>query len=146
MVFGTRPEAIKMCPVIKEFEKRDNIQVVVCATGQHDKMLEQVLDIFDIRPDYNLKIMKVEQNLLDITMLILEKLKIILLKEKPDVLVVHGDTTSAYAAALTGFYLKIPIAHIEAGLRTYNKYSPFPEEFNRQSIFCLRLRKKQKQI
>lgn len=134
MVFGTRPEAIKMCPVIKEFEKRENIQVVVCATGQHDKMLEQVLDIFDIRPDYNLKIMKVEQNLLDITMLILEKLKIILLKEKPDVLVVHGDTTSAYAAALTGFYLKIPIAHIEAGLRTYNKYSPFPEEFNRQSI------------
>lgn len=133
-VFGTRPEAIKMAPVVKELESREGIQSVVCVTAQHRGMLDQVLDVFDIKPDYDLDIMKPGQTLAYITSAVLNGIEEIILKEKPDVVLVHGDTTTAMAAALAAFYHQIPVGHVEAGLRTYDKNSPFPEEMNRQVI------------
>lgn len=134
VVFGTRPEAIKMCPLIKEFYQREDIKAIVCVTGQHKDMLEQVLDAFQIIPDYNLGIMKENQTLFDITINILEKIKSVMMKEDPDVVLVHGDTTTTFVTALAAYYLKIKLGHVEAGLRTYNISSPFPEEFNRQAV------------
>lgn len=134
LVFGTRPEAIKMCPVVQELYRRKNIETIVCVTGQHEEMLQQVLDIFKIHTEYNLAIMQSGQTLFDITELVMEGLKEVLEKERPQMVLVHGDTTTAYAAALSCFYMRIPIAHVEAGLRTYDMYSPYPEEFNRQAI------------
>lgn len=134
IVFGTRPEAIKMCPLVNELKICSGFDVKVCVTGQHRQMLEQVLKIFNVSPDYDLSIMKEKQSLFHITTEILNKLHIILMKENPDIVLVHGDTTTAFSAALASFYLGIPIGHVEAGLRTYNSISPFPEEFNRQSI------------
>ena len=133
LVFGTRPEAIKMCPLVKELNKRKNIKTIVCATGQHREMLNQVLDRFEVVPDYNLKIMQDKQTLFDITINILERIKSVLEEVKPDIVLVHGDTTTTFVTALAAFYLQIPVGHVEAGLRTYNIYSPFPEEFNRQA-------------
>lgn len=133
-VFGTRPEAIKMCPLVKELKKSKRLETVVCVTGQHREMLWQVLDIFGIVPDHDLDIMKKGQDLFDITAAVLKGMKAVLEKEKPDVVLVHGDTTTAYAAALAAFYMQIPVGHVEAGLRTHDMYSPFPEEFNRQGI------------
>lgn len=133
-VFGTRPEAIKMCPVIKELELRDNIESVVCLTGQHEEMLSQVVDLFGITPDYNLHIMKKNQGLSLMTSVILQMLDDIMASENPDIVLVHGDTSSSFAAALSAFYHHIRIGHIEAGLRTYNLQSPYPEEFNRQAV------------
>ena len=134
LVFGTRPEAIKMCPLVLELKKRSKIQCVVCVTGQHRQMLNQILDAFHVEPDYDLAIMKEKQTLADVTSNILDKMTLILDKEKPDVVLVHGDTSSAYSAALACFYKQIPVGHVEAGLRTYDMFSPYPEEFNRQSI------------
>ena len=134
LVFGTRPEAIKMCPLIKELKTRISFRVLVCVTGQHRKMLDQVLEIFNVVPDYDLSIMKPNQTLFDITVNILENIKRIIEKERPDIVLVHGDTSTTFATALAAFYLHIPIGHVEAGLRTYNIYSPYPEEFNRQSV------------
>lgn len=134
LVFGTRPEAIKMCPLINELKLRKNVKTIVCVTGQHQQMLDQVLTTFNVIPDYNLSIMKKNQTLFDITTSILTKLKIILEEIKPDVVLVHGDTSTTFVTALACYYLQIPIGHIEAGLRTYNIYSPFPEEFNRQAV------------
>ena len=134
LVFGTRPEAIKMCPLVIEFKKRKNIQTIVCVTGQHRQMLDQVLETFGVVPDYDLSIMKNGQNLFDISSTILEKIRIVLLQVKPDVVLVHGDTSTTFIATLACFYLQIPVGHVEAGLRTYNIYSPFPEEFNRQAV------------
>ena len=130
-VFGTRPEAIKMCPLVKELEQAKNIQSIVCLTGQHKEMLQQVIDIFGTKADYNLNIMKPAQTLTTITSSILEGMEPILIKEKPDIVLVHGDTTTSFAVALAAFYQQIPVGHVEAGLRTYDKYSPFPEEMNR---------------
>ena len=134
LIFGTRPEAIKMCPLVKELQSRDRIKTLVCVTGQHRTMLEQVLNVFNVRPDYDLSIMKNEQTLFDITTEILMKIKDVLEKEKPDVVLVHGDTTTTFATALACFYLQISVGHVEAGLRTYNIASPYPEEFNRQVV------------
>ncbi|MGL4644248.1 MAG: non-hydrolyzing UDP-N-acetylglucosamine 2-epimerase [Vagococcus fluvialis] len=134
LIFGTRPEAIKMGPLVKELEKHHDIETIVCVTGQHREMLDQVLSIFDIVPQYDLEIMKHKQDLFDVTINILEKLKLVLEKEKPDMVLVHGDTSTTYAAGLASFYLRIPVGHVEAGLRTHNIYSPYPEEFNRQSV------------
>lgn len=135
LVFGTRPEAIKMCPLVLELKKNKNFNVKVCVTGQHKQMLEQVLKAFKVKPDYDLQIMKERQTLADVTNAILsEKFCDILQKEKPDVVLVHGDTTTTFAAALQCFYLGIKVGHVEAGLRTYNIHSPFPEEFNRQAV------------
>ena len=134
LVFGTRPEAIKMCPLVNELEKRKNIETVVCVTGQHKEMLDQVLDIFDVTPQYNLAIMQNKQTLFDITNNILNGIKKVLEQERPDVVLVHGDTSTTFATALACFYLQIPVGHVEAGLRTYNLYSPFPEEFNREAV------------
>ncbi len=134
LVFGTRPEAIKMCPLVNELKTRKNIETVVCVTGQHRQMLDQVLDVFNIKPDYDLSIMKQKQNLFDVTINILEKIKEVLEKERPDVVLVHGDTSTTFVTALACFYLQIPVGHVEAGLRTYNIYSPYPEEFNRQAV------------
>lgn len=134
LIFGTRPEAIKLCPLIQELKKRKNIETVVCVTGQHREMLDQVLDVFHIEPDYDLAIMKKGQTLHDITTGILYSTKEILLKVQPDIVLVHGDTSTAFAAALSCFYMKIPVGHVEAGLRTYDLTSPFPEEFNRQAV------------
>lgn len=134
LVFGTRPEAIKMCPVVNELKKRDGIRTIVCVTGQHKEMLEQVLKVFNVEPDYNLAIMKSGQTLFDITSNILIKIKDVLTEVKPDVVLVHGDTSTTFVTALACFYLQIPIGHVEAGLRTYNIYSPYPEEFNRQAV------------
>ena len=134
LVFGTRPEAIKMCPVVKELKTRENIQTVVCVTGQHRQMLDQVLETFDVMPDYDLSIMKDKQTLFDVTTNILNGIKAILEKERPDVVLVHGDTSTTFTTALACFYLQIPVGHVEAGLRTYNIYSPYPEEFNRQAV------------
>lgn len=134
LVFGTRPEAIKMCPLVRELKTRQGIRTVVCVTGQHRQMLEQVLKIFHVVPDYDLSIMKDKQTLFDITMSILERLKAVLEETKPDVVLVHGDTSTAFVTALACFYVRIPVGHVEAGLRTYNIYSPYPEEFNRQAI------------
>lgn len=134
LVFGTRPEAIKMCPLVNELRRRENIRTVVCVTGQHRQMLDQVLNVFQIVPDYDLSIMKQGQTLFDITANILSKIKGVLEMEKPDVVLVHGDTSTTFVSALACFYLQIPVGHVEAGLRTYNIYSPYPEEFNRQAV------------
>lgn len=130
-VFGTRPEAIKMCPLVIKLKEETGVECVVCLTGQHKEMLKQVMDVFGVQEDYNLKIMKGCQTLTTITTSILEKMEAVLLVEKPDVVLVHGDTTTSYAAALAAFYQQIPVGHVEAGLRTGNIYSPFPEEMNR---------------
>ncbi|OLU38471.1 non-hydrolyzing UDP-N-acetylglucosamine 2-epimerase [Ileibacterium valens] len=134
VVFGTRPEAIKMAPIVNELKTRKSIETVVCISGQHREMLNQVLDTFEITPDYNLDIMKDQQTLFDITTAILSKVQIVLNNVKPDLVLVHGDTTTTFATALASFYLNIPIGHVEAGLRTNDVYSPFPEEFNRRSV------------
>ena len=134
LIFGTRPEAIKMCPLVNELKTRENIQTRVLVTGQHRQMLDRVLAAFDVTPDYDLSIMKERQDLFDITITILSNLKSILEQEKPDCVLVHGDTSTSFVAALACFYLKIPVAHVEAGLRTYNIHSPYPEEFNRQAV------------
>lgn len=133
-VLGTRPEAIKMCPVIIELKKRKNVDLYVCITGQHREMLRSVLDIFGVRADCDLDIMKEGQSLADITKAVLDGISEVLEREKPDVVLVHGDTTTAFAASLACFYKKIPVGHVEAGLRTYDVYSPYPEEFNRRTI------------
>ena len=133
LVFGTRPEAIKMCPLVKELKTRKNIEVKVCVTGQHREMLQQVLECFNVVPDYNLEIMKDKQTLFDITTNIISKIKPVLEKEMPDIVLVHGDTTTTFVTSLCAFYMQIPVGHVEAGLRTYNIYSPYPEEFNRQA-------------
>ena len=133
LVFGTRPEAIKMAPLVKEFEKHDEkFKTIVCVTGQHREMLDQVLQIFDIKPDYDLNIMKQQQDLYDVTSRVLLGMRDILKEVQPDVVLVHGDTTTSTASALAAFYQQIPVGHVEAGLRTYNIYSPWPEEMNRQ--------------
>ena len=133
LVFGTRPEAIKMAPLVKEFEKHaDEFQTIVCVTGQHRQMLDQVLQLFDIKPDYDLNIMKQGQDLYDVTARVLTGLRDVLKEAQPDVVLVHGDTTTSTAAALAAFYQQIPVGHVEAGLRTHNIYSPWPEEMNRQ--------------
>lgn len=137
VVFGTRPEAIKMCPLVKELRTRKNIETLVCVTGQHRQMLDQVLDTFGIIPDFDLSIMKDKQTLFDVTIGILEGMKTILESEKPDLVLVHGDTSTTFASSLAAFYLQIPIGHVEAGLRTYDIYSPYPEEFNRQAVGVL---------
>lgn len=134
LIFGTRPEAIKMCPLVNELKIRDSLETIVCVTGQHKQMLDQVLDTFRVVPDYNLSIMKKGQTLFDITTGILERIKRVLEKEEPDIVLVHGDTSTTFAAALACFYMQIPVGHVEAGLRTYNIYSPYPEEFNRQAV------------
>ncbi len=134
LVFGTRPEAIKMCPLVLELKKRNKFEVVVCVTGQHKEMLEQVLDAFNVVPDYNLNIMKDKQTLFDVTNSILDKVRSVLESERPDLVLVHGDTTTSFAAALACFYMQIEVGHVEAGLRTWDIYSPYPEEFNRQAI------------
>ena len=134
LVFGTRPEAIKMCPLVNVLKKRKKIETIVCVTGQHRQLLDQVLETFDVKPDYDLKIMKERQTLEDVTCNILSKIGAVLEREKPDVVLVHGDTSTAFVSALACFYRQIPVGHVEAGLRTYNLYSPFPEEFNRQAI------------
>lgn len=134
LVFGTRPEAIKMCPLVNELKTRKELETVVCVTGQHRQMLDQVLEAFHVEPDYDLSIMKDRQTLFDVTTNILNKIKEVLEKEKPDVVLVHGDTSTTFVTALACFYLQIPVGHVEAGLRTYNIYSPYPEEFNRQAV------------
>ena len=134
VVFGTRPEAIKMCPLVLELKKRKSFNVLVCVTGQHRQMLDQVLEAFYVLPDFYLSIMKYKQDLFDITSAILEKMKSVLKQVEPDLVLVHGDTSTSFITALCAFYLQIPVGHVEAGLRTYNIYSPFPEEFNRQGI------------
>ena len=134
LVFGTRPEGIKMCPLVNELKKRQNIETIVCVTGQHREMLKQVLDTFNVVPDYDLDIMKNKQTLFDVTTNILSKIKNVLEEVNPDVVLVHGDTTTTFVTSLACFYLQIPVGHVEAGLRTYNIYSPFPEEFNRQAV------------
>ena len=134
VVFGTRPEAIKMCPVVKELITRKTIETVVCVTGQHREMLDQVLNAFNVVPDYDLTIMKERQTLFDITTSILEKIKGGLEQVKPNDVLVHGDTSTTFVAALACYYMQIPVGHVEAGLRTHNIYSPYPEEFNRQAV------------
>lgn len=134
LVFGTRPEAIKMCPLVNELKTRNDLVTKVCVTGQHRQMLDRVLDTFKVRPDYDLSIMKNSQTLFDITTNILNKIKDVLIKEMPDVVLVHGDTSTTFVTALACYYLQIPVGHVEAGLRTYNIYSPYPEEFNRQAV------------
>jgi len=133
-VFGTRPEAIKICPLVNEMKKRKGLNVVVCVTAQHRQMLDQVLKTFDVHPDYDLNIMKERQTLFDITTNILNSIRAVLEKERPDVVLVHGDTSTTFVTALACFYLQIPVGHVEAGLRTYNIFSPYPEEFNRQAV------------
>ena len=133
LVFGTRPEAIKMCPLVKEFQKYpSDFETIVCVTGQHREMLDQVLTIFDVKPDYDLNIMKQGQDLYDVTARVLTGMRDVFKECKPDVVLVHGDTTTSTAAALAAFYQQIPVGHVEAGLRTHNIYSPWPEEMNRQ--------------
>lgn len=133
-VFGTRPEAIKMCPLVKELKTRPELNTIVCVTGQHRQMLDQVLDCFEVKPDYDLSIMKEKQTLFDITVNILQRIREVLEKEKPDVVLVHGDTSTTFVTALACFYMQIAVGHVEAGLRTYNIHSPYPEEFNRQAV------------
>ena len=137
LVFGTRPEAIKMCPLVNELKMRPDVKTLVCVTGQHRQMLDQVLDVFGVVPDYDLSIMKDKQTLFDITTGILNGIKSVLEEAKPDVVLVHGDTSTTFVTALACFYLQIPVGHVEAGLRTYNIYSPYPEEFNRQAVGIL---------
>lgn len=136
-IFGTRPEAIKMAPVVKELEKREEIESIICVTAQHRQMLDQVLETFDIKPDYDLDIMKKEQTLTEITSRGIVGLDSIIKKEKPDIVLVHGDTTTTFIGALASFYNKVAIGHVEAGLRTNDKYSPFPEELNRKMVDCM---------
>lgn len=137
LVFGTRPEAIKMCPLVNELKSRENLKTIVCVTGQHRQMLDQVLKAFDVVPEYDLSIMKERQTLFDVTTSILSKIKEVLEEVKPDIVLVHGDTSTTFVTALACFYLQIPVGHVEAGLRTYNIYSPYPEEFNRQAVGIL---------
>lgn len=134
LVFGTRPEAIKMCPLVNELKTRKNVETIVCVTGQHRQMLDQVLSVFGVEPDFDLSIMKDKQTLFDVTVNILNSIKTVLEQVKPDVVLVHGDTSTTFVTALACFYLQIPVGHVEAGLRTYNIYSPYPEEFNRQAV------------
>lgn len=135
LVFGTRPEAIKMCPLVNELKRHPDVfNTVVCVTGQHRQMLDQVLQVFNVVPDYDLNIMKIGQTLYDITCNVLLKIRAVLEKERPDCVLVHGDTTTSFSAALAAFYQQIPVGHVEAGLRTYDLYSPWPEEFNRQAV------------
>lgn len=134
LVFGTRPEAIKMCPLVNELKKHSETQIIVCVTGQHRQMLDMVLNAFGVEPDYDLSIMKENQTLFDVTTTILERIRDVLEREMPDVVLVHGDTSTTFATALACFYLQISVGHVEAGLRTYNIYSPYPEEFNRQAV------------
>ena len=134
LVFGTRPEAIKMCPLVNELKSRKSINTLVCVTGQHRQMLDQVLKAFNVEPDYDLSIMKDRQTLFDVTVNILQNIRKVLEEEKPDVVLVHGDTSTTFVTALACFYLQIPVGHVEAGLRTYNIFSPYPEEFNRQAV------------
>lgn len=134
LVFGTRPEAIKMCPLVKELKSRKNLKTVVCVTGQHREMLSQVLEAFEVAPDYDLSIMRTNQTLFDITSNILDRIKCVLEIEQPDIVLVHGDTSTTFVTALACFYMQIPVGHVEAGLRTYDIYSPYPEEFNRQAV------------
>ncbi len=134
LVFGTRPEAIKMCPLVNELKSRKGIETIVCVTGQHRQMLDQVLDAFSVKADYDLSIMKDRQTLFDVTTNILNRIKDVLQEVKPDVVLVHGDTSTTFVTALACFYLQIPVGHVEAGLRTYNIFSPYPEEFNRQAV------------
>lgn len=134
LVFGTRPEAIKMCPLVNELKSRRGVKTVVCVTGQHRQMLDQVLEAFAVAPDYDLSVMKERQTLFDVTTNILNSIKEVLEKERPDVVLVHGDTSTTFVTALACFYLQIPVGHVEAGLRTYNIHSPYPEEFNRQAV------------
>lgn len=134
LVFGTRPEAVKMCPLVQELRARREIKTVVCVTGQHREMLDQILATFSVVPDYDLSVMKDSQTLFDVTTGVLEGLKGVLEAEKPDIVLVQGDTTTAFAAALAAYYLRIPVGHVEAGLRTRDIYSPYPEEFNRQAV------------
>ena len=137
VVFGTRPEAVKMCPLVKELRKEEGFRTLVCVTGQHKQMLEQVLGVFGIEPEYNLQVMKDRQTLYDITGKVLTGMRDVLQKENPDMVLVHGDTTTAFASSLAAFYGKIMVGHVEAGLRTYDLSAPFPEEFNRQCIGIL---------
>lgn len=137
LVFGTRPEAIKMCPLVNELKTRENVQTLVCVTGQHREMLRQVLETFRVVPDYDLSIMKERQTLFDVTTNILNRIREVLETERPDVVLVHGDTSTTFVTALACFYLQIPVGHVEASLRTYNIYSPYPEEFNRQAVGIL---------
>lgn len=137
LIFGTRPEAIKMCPLVKELKNRSRLRTLVCVTGQHREMLTSVLKVFEVKPDYDLCVMKEHQTLGEITSQVLTRLYPVLDKERPDLVLVHGDTNSAFAAALSCFYLKIPVGHVEAGLRTYDIRSPYPEEFNRQAVGIL---------
>lgn len=134
LVFGTRPEAIKMCPLVNELKKRKKLKIIVCVTGQHRQMLDQVLEAFNVIPDYDLSIMRDKQTLFDVTINILENIRQVLEEVKPDVVLVHGDTSTTFATALACFYLQIAVGHVEAGLRTYNIFSPYPEEFNRQAV------------
>lgn len=134
VVFGTRPEAIKMCPLVKELKTRETIETIVCVTGQHKEMLQQVLDTFDVNPDYDLAIMKEKQSLYDVTINILDKMREVLEIVKPDIVLVHGDTSTTFVTSLACFYSQVHVGHVEAGLRTYNIYSPYPEEFNRQAV------------
>ena len=135
IVFGTRPEAIKMCPLVNELKlRKKDIRPVVCVTGQHREMLDQVLRVFGVKPEYDLSIMKEGQTLFDITSEVLLKIEEVLKVENPDMILVHGDTTTSFAAALAGFYLHVPVGHVEAGLRTWDVHSPWPEEFNRQAV------------
>ncbi len=137
LVFGTRPEAIKMCPLVQELKSRPSLNTLVCVTGQHRQMLDQVLETFGVVPDYDLAIMKDKQTLFDVTTNILQSIKAVLEEAQPDVVLVHGDTSTTFVTALACFYLHIPVGHVEAGLRTYNLGSPFPEEFNRQAVSLL---------
>jgi len=137
IVFGTRPEAIKMAPVVKQLQSNEHFNVAVCITAQHREMLDQVLQVFDIVPNYDLNIMQAGQDLFDITSKILPKLRDVILDFSPELIMVHGDTTTSFVAALSAYYLRIPVAHVEAGLRTGNIYSPFPEEMNRKLTGCI---------
>ncbi len=137
LVFGTRPEAIKMCPLVNELKGRRNVKTVVCVTGQHRELLQQVLDAFHVKPDYDLAVMSQGQTLFDVTSRVLNGMRTVLDKVKPDIVLVHGDTTTTFASALACFYMNIPVGHVEAGLRTYNLQSPYPEEFNRQAVGSL---------
>ena len=137
LVFGTRPEAIKMCPLVKELKSRSQVETVVCVTGQHREMLQQVLDAFEVIPDYDLAVMHQGQTLFEVTERVMDGLRPVLEKEKPDVVLVHGDTTTTFAAALTCFYMNVPVGHVEAGLRTYDISAPYPEEFNREAVGIL---------
>lgn len=134
LIFGTRPEAIKMCPLVSELKRRKAINTVVCVTGQHREMLDQVLNVFDVVPDYDLRTMEHNQTLFDIATRVLKRIQPVLAEAKPDVVLVHGDTSTTFLSALACFYLQIPVGHVEAGLRTHNIFSPYPEEFNRQAV------------